>query len=168
MSQISMFRLWVCIRFAVSLIEKMASLEALLVPGLLLTSITLDVVTMCSRGWILGYNGDVVVLQLSPWSFCRLNCLHCAQEKPSFGCYAMHDWSDSHFGKFNHLQYPMYQHIIYRHRLDRFYLLRLTYLFRKLNCYVKKSCILWTLKWSFYLLSANRSEFTMPLPVYSD
>jgi len=82
-------------------IEKMAPLEAILVPALLLSSITLDVVTMCARGWILGYHGDVVVLQLSPWSFCRLSCLHCAQEKPSFECYAMHDWTDSEFGKSN-------------------------------------------------------------------
>lgn len=74
-------------------------IEDRMLPALLLTSITVDVVAMCSQGWILGYYGDILVMQFSPWRLCRLDCFYCTKEKPTFRCFGMRGWTDTDFGK---------------------------------------------------------------------
>ena len=74
--------------------------EDRLLPVLIFLSITFDVIALCAGGWLQGYYGDVIVLQLSPWRLCRLDCLSCGDGvKPTFGCFGMHDWTDTDFGE---------------------------------------------------------------------
>ena len=74
--------------------------ERKIVPGVILVSVSLDVVAMCSGGWLLGYWGDIVVLRVSPWSACKLRCLYCADERPTFDCFPIQgSLANSNFGK---------------------------------------------------------------------
>lgn len=73
--------------------------ERKLVTALAILAIAGIILSMSFRSWIQGYYGDVVVMDISPWKLCHLDCLPCPDRKPSMMCFWIPDWTDTGFGK---------------------------------------------------------------------